>query len=82
MIGDRVEKSSGYLFSGIVKSRYTVDDGNRYDVQVDSKEAENYILKLNESGTIDEYEFKQLLKYVKNCHGMIHIFNEHQLQLV
>jgi len=78
-IGELVEKASGYKFRGRVVSRYEVDGGIRYDVQVDGTFAYEYVKKMFDGGLINSYEYSFLADAVMNCHGMIHIFAESQL---
>lgn len=81
-IGDRVRKINGYTFEGVVVSSYEVEEGVRYDVQVDAKAA---ILDINEMSMA--YSFTQemtlqLIRHASNCNGMIHIFSEQQLEKI
>lgn len=80
-IKDRVEKTLGYIFRGIVVSRYQVKGGNRYDVQVDAEPALQEIEILQEKYDIKDEDLTLLKNWVMNCQGMIHIFAESQLQL-
>ena len=80
-IGDQVFKPKGYNFIGKVVSRYTVDGGNRYDVQIDTTEAEVFVHGLRDKYGIENNEFEKLLtEYIINCDRMIHIFAEEQLE--
>lgn len=81
-VGDRVRKVKGYRYEGIVigVSKTTYGD-TRYDVQVDTHPA---LAKLDEMA--DAYSFtdemkEELGRYIGNCHGMIHIFSEEQLEI-
>lgn len=82
--GDKVKKAKGYSFIGVVRSAYTVDGGNRYDVQVDGKASVARLYKLLEEGAITIKSAKTLIELeelLMNCDGMIHIFAEEQLVL-
>lgn len=81
-IGDRVKKKSGYLFEGIVRSRYEVPGGNRYDVQVHTEEAQATVITMAELDGWSKETEEQMLRWVNNCNGMIHIFAEEQLEKV
>lgn len=81
-IGETVYKPKGYAFIGTVVGRYTVDGGNRYDVQVDGKQAIARLHELMRKDLIKiprVHTLMELEGLLMNCHGMIHIFSEEQL---
>jgi hypothetical protein len=80
-IGDRVKKNKGYIFRGIVKSRYEVDGGIRYDVQIDAQEAIRLVEHLSAKYKMSNDDVLELHGWIMNCDGMIHIFAENQLVL-
>lgn len=81
-IGDKVQKKKGYIFRGVVVGRYEVEGGVRYDVQVNTLEARQFVLGelYHETGMTKKQRTK-VYNFVNNCHGMIHIFAEEQLIL-
>ena len=85
-IGEVVRKTSGYRFVGVVRAAYEVEGGERYDVQVDGNIFADEIRTMITTGAIaiehssDVIE-NQLLEYASNCHGMIHIFSDSQLDI-
>lgn len=78
-IGDTVYKPKGYNFIGKVVSRYEVEGGNRYDVQVDASIFDPVIDRLLQEDFSGELNTAIGLMAM-NCHGMIHIFSEGQLE--
>lgn len=80
-IGDIVKKSAGYKFEGRIVSRYEVEGGIRYDVQVDGTFAFDYLTAMYVDGPMNEHDYDILSDAIMNCHGMIHIFAESQLEL-
>lgn len=83
-IGDKVKKAKGYTFNGVIVSAYEVGGGIRYDVQVDGKASIERIHELMREKKISIISAKTLIEIeemLMNCHGMIHIFSEKQLQL-
>lgn len=79
-IGEKVRKISGYVFRGIVVARYSVDRGIRYDVQINAEEAVKYVEYLSDKYKMNEDDVYDLIGWVKNCDGMIHIFAENQIE--
>ncbi len=83
-IGQIVYKPKGYTFIGKVVGRYTVDGGNRYDVQVNGKLAVERLHDLMRKDLVKiprVHTLMELEGLLMNCHGMIHIFSEEQLAL-
>lgn len=80
-IGERVKKIKGYIYRGIVKSRYEVDGGIRYDIQVDTQDAIRLVEFLAKKYSMTNEDVLSLHGWVMNCDGMIHIFAEEQLEL-
>lgn len=80
-IGDVVMKSKGYRYVGRVVSRYKVEGGIRYDVQVDPMVFAEKVGELSITYRMSERHERFLREIVTNCNGMIHIFAEEQLEL-
>lgn len=82
-IGETVQKAKGYKYKGVVVGRYEVEGGIRYDVQIDGKAAiarlhhlmQEHLIAIPRVHTLMELE-----NMLENCHGMIHIFSEDQLE--
>ena len=83
--GDKVKKPKGYRFVGkIVGEGYKVEGGNRYNVQIDGKEAVARLHELmrEKKITMRAATLIEVEEMLLNCHGMIHIFSEEQLEKV
>lgn len=83
-VGDKVKKAKGYCFIGVVRSAYTVEGGNRYDVQIDGKASVARLHELLQEKAIVIKSARTLIELeelLMNCAGMIHIFAEEQLVL-
>lgn len=84
-VGEVVKKSKGYTFVGVVRARYEVAGGRRYDLQVDKEIFADEIRTMISTGAVvikhssNEIE-EALIEYTSNCDGMIHIFAEEQLE--
>ncbi len=80
--GDRVRKVKGYKFEGIIMSAYTLpDDEIRYDVRVDCTRALADLDEMARAYSFPQEITDRLGNYIGNCHGMIHIFAEEQLEI-
>lgn len=78
-----VQKKTGYTFIGRVVSRYEVDGGIRYDVQVDAEVSIKRLHEMMREKKIviqDATTLIEIEDLMRNCHGMVHIFSEEQLK--
>ena len=81
--GDKVQKSKGYKFNGVVVSGYVVEGGERYDVQVDGQDAIRDLRRMiaKEDVQVNSHKAQHdLEELLMNCDGMIHIFSDKQLE--
>lgn len=88
-IKQRVRKKEGYIFEGVVMSRYLVNGQNkfvkggiRYDVKIDSEPFIKYLNDVAQVYGLPTEVHGYLARYINNGSGMIHIFSEEQLELV
>lgn len=81
-IGDKVRKVSGYRYDGVVIGAYITTIGQtRYSVQIDAREQRRLVMEMSEACSFTDEMTEQLVRWVSNCDGMIHIFSEDQLVL-
>ena len=78
---EEVRKPKGYNFdSTVLGTVQTTEGSNRVIAQIDTKVAEVRTIDiLNELGANDE-QLREVLAYVGNANGLIHIFSEGQLE--
>lgn len=80
-LGDKVRKVSGYRYDGVVIGAYITTVGQiRYSVQIDAREQRRLVVEMSEACSFTDEMTEQLVRWVSNCDGMIHIFTEDQLE--
>lgn len=80
---DKLRKKDGYQFDSVDLGRVVTTDGNeRIVAQVDRKADVERVSELAEKYGMTDDEKIDLLNIAWQCHGMIHIFAPHQMEVI